>query len=135
MTSPAPHHHHRPPRDARSGRGYRRPSATARAFTAAGLVGYIMLSIGIVLVVIALGVAAGDHSGVLWWSIAAVVGCAVGITLLVIGRRSAASIPPEAPRPEHDPLLPEVTAEDEQSYETRFRHRDSGRPDQDLSTD
>ncbi|MEE4025742.1 hypothetical protein V1Y59_21840 [Gordonia sp. PKS22-38] len=114
------------PRDTHgSGLGHRRKAAIAHRFTAAGLAGYVVLAAGVVLIVIALGAAAGGRGGVAWIAIAAAVVCVAGLGLLATARRSASALPPDAPRPEQDPLQPEVTVEDEESYESRFPRRES----------
>ncbi|GAB07269.1 hypothetical protein GII30_03285 [Gordonia amarae] len=85
------------------------------------MAGYLVLLVAVVLIVGAIGTAAGDGAGVAWWILGAVVAAAVGIALLISGRSLATRSPGGDSRIQQDPLQPEVTAEEEQHYIDDYR--------------
>lgn len=98
-----------------------RGASRAHTITGIGIAGYLVLLVAVVLIVGAIGTAAGDGSGVAWWILGAVVAAAVGIGLLIAGRSLATRSPGGDSRIQQDPLQPEVTAEEEQHYIDDYR--------------
>ncbi|MCH5641225.1 phage holin family protein [Gordonia sp. ABSL49_1] len=97
-----------------------RQSSDARLIKAFGLIGYGGLILGLALVALAIGGAAGGRGGWYWAAVGAVVVVGVAVGLLIAGRRLSRRQPAEV-RVQEDPLQPEVTAEEEDRYEARYR--------------
>lgn len=100
------------------------PERSVRPLKIAGLVGYGFLLAAIALVGVTLA-AAGFDTAVAPWIIAAIVCGVIGLGVIVAVRVTLVSHPAHD-RPQHDPLIPEVTEEEAVTYE-RTHH---GRPDQ-----
>lgn len=95
-------------------------AAEAKPLKALGIAGVIFLMaaialIGITLVALALGWALTG------WIAGSIV-CLVIALACLIGSRKALTAKPGHERAQHDPLLPEVTAEEAQEYEANHPH-------------
>ncbi|ROZ89154.1 hypothetical protein [Gordonia sp. OPL2] len=110
----------------RDGETARRPAPYAKALKAMGFTGYLILIVAVVLVVLAIGSAAGDHSSAPWWGLSAAIVAIVAIALLGTSRYISARQPGDT-RIQQDPLQPEVTVEEEQHYEELYRDDEPGR--------
>ncbi|NMO04617.1 hypothetical protein HH308_25680 [Gordonia sp. TBRC 11910] len=97
---------------------------------ALGLWGYVTLLVAVALVVLWIGMAAGDHRGTMWAGTAAVVMVIISLASLTVSRRLLVRRDPDN-RPEQDPLQPAVTDEEAADYEARYH----GRADGDDATD
>lgn len=98
----------------------RRSEPHARLLKTMGFAGYLVLIVAVVLVVLAIGSAAGDHSSAPWWGLAAGVVGVLAIALLGVSRYVSARQPGDT-RIQQDPLQPEVTVEEEEHYEELYR--------------
>ena len=94
---------------------------TARPLKAVGLVGYgaLLLAVASLAVTIA---AAGFDMMVTPWIVATVVFGIIGISCLVFAR-TRLTANDSLDRPGHDPIVPEVTAEEAAEYEREFHGR------------
>ncbi|GAC67543.1 hypothetical protein [Gordonia soli] len=88
-----------------------------------GLTGFILLMLGLVLVALAIGRSAGDHSGSVPVVIAAVAVLLLALVLLGVSKYVMAERR-VTNRTQRDPLQPETTEVDETRYEERFHHTD-----------
>lgn len=94
------------------------PSATIRPLKALGIVGYIALLLAIALLAVTIAAAALDMMLAPW--IAATVVCGIiGIGALVFARTRLVATR-ALDRPGHDPIVPEVSAEEAAEYESEF---------------
>ncbi|MYR08195.1 hypothetical protein GTV32_18680 [Gordonia sp. SID5947] len=113
--------HRRPHKDTGGPGGTARRSAPhARFLTMMGLVGYATLLAAVVLVVLAIGAAAGDHADAHWYGLSAAVVVVCAAALLGTSRYLSARRPGDT-RIQQDPLQPEVTVEEEHRYEELYR--------------
>ncbi len=99
------------------------PAASVRPLKAMGLVGYGLLLLALTFFAVTL-VAAGFDWALTPWVVATVV-CGVAGLGFLAAVRVALTRNPAHDRPQHDPLIPEVTEEEAIDYE-RHHH---GRPE------
>ncbi|WP_290852892.1 hypothetical protein [Gordonia sp. (in: high G+C Gram-positive bacteria)] len=99
------------------------PERSLRPLKVAGLVGYGFLLAAIALVGVTLAAAAFD-TALTPWIVATIVCGVIGIGFIATVRVALARHPARD-RPQHDPLIPEVTKEEAVTYQ-REHH---GRPD------
>ena len=104
----------------RFGRRRRVPTAASRAPKILGTVGFVLLLAALGLV--AVTIVAGVLDWMLWpWIVATVVVGGAALVCLFASRRSLTAHD-GADRAQHDPLLPEVTAEEAAAYERHHPH-------------
>lgn len=98
-------------------------AATVRPLKALGLIGYGLLLIALVLIAVTLTTAAADDALAPW--IVATVVCAVAAVGCLGWSRVRLRSHRALDRPQHDPLIPETTAEEADEYE--YLHHPRGR--------
>ncbi|WP_440712243.1 hypothetical protein [Gordonia sp. FQ] len=96
------------------------PGEVARPLKALGLLGYVLLLIAIALIGMAISAAALGWA-LTGWVAGAVVCTALALACLV-GGRAALTTRRRHDRAEHDPLIPEVTAEEAADYRRHHPH-------------
>lgn len=101
---------------------------TMRMAKALGLCGYATLLVGVALVVLWIGMAAGDHAGTTWAGVAAACVLIIGVASLTASRLMLVRRSPSN-RPEQDPLQPAVTDDEAAEYEAQYHGRDIGDDD------
>ena len=97
------------------------PAKSVRPLKALGLVGYALTLVAVVLLAVALA-AAALGAGPWPWVVATAVAGLAGLGCL-IGVRVELMRHPARDRPQHDPLIPEVTEEEAAEYERRHDRR------------
>ncbi|GAC56794.1 hypothetical protein GOHSU_13_00160 [Gordonia hirsuta DSM 44140 = NBRC 16056] len=91
-----------------------------RPLKAIGMIGYVLLLVAIALIAVAVVAATADWALTPW--VTAAIVCTVVAVGFLAGSRVALPSRPGHDRAEHDPLIPEVTAEEADDYERRHRN-------------
>lgn len=111
--------------------GHLLPAAQARPMNALGIAGFVLLLVAIALVGVAIAAAPAGWA-LIGWVVGVVVASVLALACL-IGSRAVLTDKPAHERAEHDPLIPEVTAEEAAEYEATHPTvdpRTPTRPDQ-----